>query len=201
MRVPPKQSGMEWWGKGPDTPWAEPWEPFELLPRDREDYPTGTADVVDWLKGRAQPTFCREDVSRIARQFGLYDRQHKGYRKFCNPTVMEALEILEVYDYIRSVRIIVTKQNRFLVNPGLLPADAVDDAVSCRRKFSHDQKRELWFLARGRCSICRVRLGPDWHADHVAPWSKGGQTTVENGMALCPTCNLRKNAKDFGGDQ
>lgn len=65
------------------------------------------------------------------------------------------------------------------------------------RAFTHDQKRDLYFLAGGRCCICRVRLGPDWHADHVIPWIEGGETTVENGQALCPTCNQRKHAKTW----
>jgi hypothetical protein len=73
--------------------------------------------------------------------------------------------------------------------------------VSGPRAFSSDQKRKLYFNAGGRCCICRARLEQDWHADHIEPWIRGGETTVENGQALCPTCNLQKNAKDFGGDQ
>ncbi|RKY53653.1 MAG: HNH endonuclease, partial [Candidatus Neomarinimicrobiota bacterium] len=29
-------------------------------------------------------------------------------------------------------------------------------------------------------------------ADHIIPWSKGGETTVENGQALCQRCNGSK---------
>jgi 5-methylcytosine-specific restriction endonuclease McrA len=68
------------------------------------------------------------------------------------------------------------------------------------RAFTSEQKRELFFKAKGRCCICRAKLDQDWHADHVEPWIRGGETTVENGQALCPTCNLRKNAKDFSQD-
>jgi superfamily II DNA or RNA helicase len=32
----------------------------------------------------------------------------------------------------------------------------------------------------------------NWHADHIVPHSKGGDTDVLNGQALCPTCNLKK---------
>jgi 5-methylcytosine-specific restriction endonuclease McrA len=70
-----------------------------------------------------------------------------------------------------------------------------------RRIFNHDQKRELWFAAGGRCVICRARLGPDWQADHIMPWSKGGLTIVENGQALCRTCNAWKSARALTVDE
>jgi hypothetical protein len=34
----------------------------------------------------------------------------------------------------------------------------------------------------------------NWHCDHRVAWSKGGLTTVENGQAACPPCNLMKGA-------
>lgn len=73
--------------------------------------------------------------------------------------------------------------------------------VAGPRAFSPAQKRDLYFNAGGRCCICRAKLEQDWHADHIEPWIRGGETTVENGQALCPTCNQRKHAKDFGGDR
>lgn len=67
------------------------------------------------------------------------------------------------------------------------------------RAFNNSEKRALYFQSNGQCGICRLVLGSDWHADHIKPWSRGGLTTIENGMALCPTCNHRKNATEFGG--
>jgi hypothetical protein len=31
------------------------------------------------------------------------------------------------------------------------------------------------------------------HVDHILPWSKGGETVIENLQAACSTCNLGKN--------
>lgn len=42
------------------------------------------------------------------------------------------------------------------------------------------------------CAECGVELSAGWHADHVEPYSKGGETDVINGQALCPRCNLKK---------
>jgi len=38
-------------------------------------------------------------------------------------------------------------------------------------------------------------LTSSWHADHIEPWSYGGETDVINGQALCPICNLKKGDK------
>lgn len=69
--------------------------------------------------------------------------------------------------------------------------------IRAPRAFSAEEKRELWFRARGRCCICHVALTQGWHADHIIPWKEGGPTTIDNGQALCRPCNLRKSARTF----
>ena len=61
------------------------------------------------------------------------------------------------------------------------------------RRFSGRQRVALWLYADGKCEACGVELDPSWHADHVHPWSLGGQTDVINGAALCPSCNIKKS--------
>ena len=56
----------------------------------------------------------------------------------------------------------------------------------------------MFLASDGKCSKCGCDLEPGWHADHVHPYSKGGQTDVINGQALCPECNLRKGNKIMG---
>ena len=63
------------------------------------------------------------------------------------------------------------------------------------RRFSQRQRIALYLAADGRCTTCDIDLETGWHADHVAPHSRGGATDVINGQALCPTCNLRKGAR------
>ena len=34
----------------------------------------------------------------------------------------------------------------------------------------------------------------DFHADHIEPHSKGGETRLSNGQVLCESCNKKKSA-------
>lgn len=60
------------------------------------------------------------------------------------------------------------------------------------RRFNTSQRVALYLVSDGVCSECGKELPAGWHGDHVRPYSKGGETDVLNGQALCPSCNLRK---------
>jgi hypothetical protein len=68
-----------------------------------------------------------------------------------------------------------------------------------QRDFTHIQKLTVFRRDRGTCQVKLKCSGikltwDDWHCDHITPWSKGGKTTVSNGQAACPACNLSKGA-------
>lgn len=51
-----------------------------------------------------------------------------------------------------------------------------------------------------KCCFCGASPAKDTsvelHIDHVVPWSKGGETTLENLQTLCSRCNLGKGDSD-----
>lgn len=53
---------------------------------------------------------------------------------------------------------------------------------------------------RGKCAYCRIKLGHDYHVDHIKPIAAGGSNWPSNLQLTCgPSgnrCNLRKNDKD-----
>ena len=54
-----------------------------------------------------------------------------------------------------------------------------------------------------RCEYCltpHAITAQTFHADHILPQSRGGQTTLENLCFACPRCNLRKADQIEGRD-
>jgi superfamily II DNA or RNA helicase len=64
-----------------------------------------------------------------------------------------------------------------------------------KRWFTKRQRQILIAVSGGKCGICGDYLTRNFHADHIWPFSRGGQTTTNNGQALCPRCNLSKGNK------
>ena len=64
-----------------------------------------------------------------------------------------------------------------------------------RRLFTGKERLVLLADSNGRCRACGADLRAGFHADHVTPFSQGGATDVNNGQALCPSCNQHKGAK------
>lgn len=71
------------------------------------------------------------------------------------------------------------------------------------KKFSDKQKALLYARELAICAFCgrdlwilRNGIGPeadeDW-ADHILPASRGGDSSLENGVAVCSACNSKKS--------
>jgi superfamily II DNA or RNA helicase len=67
-----------------------------------------------------------------------------------------------------------------------------------RRRFNHSERQALYLVSGGRCVACDKPLPTGWHADHRQPFSRGGETSIWNGQALCPDCNHRKGDRMEG---
>src|SRR5699024_9338178 len=68
-----------------------------------------------------------------------------------------------------------------------------------QRALTHGQRMAIVSRDNGHCHLKLKCAGAklswdDWHCDHIQPWTTGGQTTVENGQAACPACNLHKGS-------
>lgn len=72
-------------------------------------------------------------------------------------------------------------------------------------EFKHKTKRQpserlkVQVLMRdgNKCKLCGITVtGDNIHFDHIKPWSKGGETVLENLQILCETHNLAKGNLD-----
>lgn len=73
--------------------------------------------------------------------------------------------------------------------------------TSSRRKTNRDINLRLRFKVMQRdhfkCCFCGASPAKDssvvLHVDHIIPWSKGGETVIDNLQTLCSKCNLGKS--------
>jgi len=64
------------------------------------------------------------------------------------------------------------------------------------RTFDSRTKRTVFERQQGRCPICGKTFKiEEMEADHIIPWSKGGQTVIDNCQLLCRDCNNDKSNK------
>jgi membrane-bound inhibitor of C-type lysozyme len=64
-----------------------------------------------------------------------------------------------------------------------------------RREPSNRLKIQVLMRDGNRCRLCGVECNDglhNIHFDHIIPWSKGGETTLDNLQVLCSDCNLAK---------
>jgi 5-methylcytosine-specific restriction endonuclease McrA len=77
----------------------------------------------------------------------------------------------------------------------------IETVVVIRHKTGRNPSLRLrWrVLQRDNFKCCgcgaspAITLGVELHVDHIDPWSKGGETVLENLQTLCSKCNLGKS--------
>lgn len=66
---------------------------------------------------------------------------------------------------------------------------------SCDGRFGVSDVLRLLDEQRGACRFCAVPIRENYHVDHIVPLCKNGTNHASNIQLLCPSCNMRKGAK------
>ncbi|MEX2286954.1 MAG: HNH endonuclease [Planctomycetaceae bacterium] len=136
------------------------------------------ADV--WLKLGEQPIY--DDMNRSPSRYcaSTYANRFGSFRK--------ALDAFVVWANAKSPP----------------PAVAATQPIAARhtRREPTWRQRALVLMRDGNtCRMCGARPehGARLHVDHVVPWSKGGETVLDNLQVLCAQCNIGKHDVDPSG--
>ena len=86
-------------------------------------------------------------------------------------------------------------------NTGGVDAPTMTSSDKTQLKIGRDPSLRLrWYvLQRDRFTCCACGASPalivgvELHVDHIIPWSKGGETVINNLQTLCSVCNLGKS--------
>lgn len=65
-----------------------------------------------------------------------------------------------------------------------------------KRNLSTRERYVVYTRDRGHCRYCGQYVSiQECEIDHVWPWTRGGETSVENSVTSCRSCNRRKGSK------
>ena len=132
-----------------------------------------------WIRLGRQPTYAQmRDMTRYS--MGTYENRFGGWRK----------ALVAFVDYING-------------NSG----DVVDydETPFDNKEYEHKTSRtinlRIRFLVLQRdnfkCCVCGASPAKnpsvELHIDHIKPWSKGGETVIDNLQTLCADCNIGKS--------
>jgi hypothetical protein len=136
-----------------------------------------------WQKLGRQPRFremekplSRYGIKAYILKFGSWRNALESFIKFVNQLPENKTEVIKVKKQASSLVEKLHKTKR---------------EISWRMRFVVMQRDNF------KCQICgrspATNVGVILHIDHIYPWSKGGETVIENLQTLCSQCNIGKS--------
>ena len=77
----------------------------------------------------------------------------------------------------------------------------IETVIKHKTKRLPSERLKVQVLMRdgNMCRLCGITItGKDIHFDHIFPWSKGGETVLDNLQVLCKKHNLAKGNLEYG---
>ncbi len=139
-----------------------------------------------WIKLGHQPQRrdMKQPLSKYSERgyiskFGSWRKALESFVEFVNNTYEEEASIEE-------------DNSEFIDNP------KVEYKHKTKRQPSERLKVQVLMRDGNKCRLCGITVtGINIHFDHIQPWSKGGETVVENLQVLCEAHNLVKGDLEY----
>ncbi len=134
-----------------------------------------------WLKLGRQP-HGREMIKPLSKfHINTYTHRYETWRK----------ALLKFVEYINSDE----EQNKEIEekNYNITQEDEIIFKHTTKRNISERLKVRVLMRDGNKCRLCGVIVtGENIHLDHIKPWSKEGETVLENLQVLCTKHNIAK---------
>jgi hypothetical protein len=141
-----------------------------------------------WIKLGRQPLYAeiKKPLSKYSSK--PYEKRFGTWRKGLEAFI----------EYINSNKDAVqeTEEN----DQGEKESDTVEIAYRHKTKRNISERLKVQVLMRdgNKCKLCGITVtGEDIHFDHVKPWSKDGETVLDNIQVLCAKHNLVKGDLEY----
>jgi hypothetical protein len=142
-----------------------------------------------WIMLGKQPTtndmkkgVSKYNLSTYTRRFGGWRSALEAFIEYINGDVLFEEPIITNTVSTSKINVVAKSNNN--KNPH-----------RTRREPSNRLKIQVLMRDGNRCRLCGVECNDglhNIHFDHIIPWSKGGETTLDNLQVLCSDCNLAK---------
>jgi 5-methylcytosine-specific restriction endonuclease McrA len=143
-----------------------------------------------WIKLGRQPLY--DEIRKPLSRFSTipYTKRFITWRK-----ALEAFIVFINSDEIQDSKKenTVTMENTFME----IPMKQLIKHTS-KRNIKSRLKVQVLMRDGNRCKLCGITVtGENIHFDHIKPWSKGGETVLENLQVLCAEHNLAKSNLEY----
>ena len=142
-----------------------------------------------WIGTGQQPTF--RDMKRPLSQYSRHHYVTKfGTWRNALTEFIAYINLGKQTDYIDTGKI---KINKEVVN------NEIKEFKHKTKRFPSERLKVQVLMRDGnKCKLCGVTVtGDNIHFDHIKPWSKGGETVLENIQVLCEVHNLAKGDLEY----
>ncbi len=151
-----------------------------------------------WIELGRQPTttdvkdgILKYSLNIYARRFGGWRNALFAFLEYINSDIEYAEKTVDTTDNLQISDNLQIDDN--------CTVNSIDKKIRKRKKPREiNYKLRFKVLARDnfRCCACgaspAITPGVQLHIDHIKPWSKGGETEMDNLRTLCSKCNLGK---------
>lgn len=150
-----------------------------------------------WIKLGRQPTITDVRNGKFSIGATTFNRHFGGWR-----SALEAfVKYINSEDISESSSRNDTNSIKDVANYTKTDYQSLESSNTTTHTTKRDINLRLRFIVMARdnfkCCICGKSPATDpsvtLHVDHIKPWAKGGETTIDNLQTLCSECNLGKS--------